>query len=280
MAKNPSLKEYFSSGVNKKRWEEAKARIAAGGGGFEEYDDGSYRVKVVSAKVAQSQSGYLQHVIGFKFMEGDYKGKQVFQYQRIENDTGLDILLGTLGKLGYEVEDPDDVENIDKKLSKLQPEVMLRLSTKGEYQNKNVIKLLEEADSSDGDADEDEEESEEKDESDDNDTDESEESAEETEDNDDDDDEDGEEETEKEDSEDDEDAEEKPKAKVKNKPAPVEEEDEKVELNVGMRVKAQIKNEVVKAKVVKIDEEEKRIKVKLPDGEKVWIKATDIVDLI
>lgn len=251
----------------------------------------------------------------FKFVDGDYKGQKVYSYQGLDNPTGISIALAILEKLGYEVTSPDEIDAADRKLSKEQPEVELRLQTRGDFQNKIVVAKLDDSDDSEEDeddadveeADEDDEETVapakkvngkksdvETDEDEDDASDTDSEEAEETDD----------EADEDEDGEDDDEDEEKPVAKTKkvaDKKAKkiVEEEDEdeetddeadededadseeeEVALEPGMKLKVKHDGETVKVKIIKVDEKAKEVRVKLADGSKITISVDDIVDVI
>lgn len=315
-AKN--IGEYFASGSGRKLWKEGQVKFEEGGTGIPEYDDGKYKAKVVKAWAEQSQtSSRWQNVIEFKFLDGEYKGKSVRQYQGVDTDWGVSILLQTLSKLGLEIESPEDIESADKKLTKKQPVVEIRLRTKGEFQNVIVSAPLEgedadededsededeedEDDDTDVDADEDEEEEKpakkkKKSKSDDEDEDEDEEEAEKDEDDEDSEDEDSDDE----DADEEDDEEPKPKKKKKkdveaeeDEDEPEEDEDdeeeedeeedeEQVALKIGMKLKVKYDGEEVNGKIVKVMEKKKQVKVKLKDGSKVVIGVPDdIVDVL
>lgn len=282
-----SLKEYFNSGVNKKKWEEAKERAKQSN--FATYDDGKYTAQLVDISVGRSKaSNRLQVVSKFKFTEGEYKGKNVSKFNGIDDKDGkgVEFLLRDLKSLGFPDVDLEDVEEeVFSKLNKKKPVVNIQLKTKegSEYQNLFILGV-EEA----------EEKEEEEDEDNDQEADESEDDSKKTEESDDDDDEEGEEEAESEDSEDDEDEEEEEEEKkpaTKSKPEAEDEDDEEdededaeeeaeeLDIEIGSKLKVQYNKEVVKAKVIKLDEEKGRVKVKMPDGEKVWVTEKEIVSM-
>lgn len=296
-----SIEEYYSTGSGRKLWREGKVQAEMAGQG-PSFDDGKYLVKIVSAKVTQSKNGRWQHVTGFKFVEGDYKGQTVYQYQGIDNEVGLGILFKQLELLGVEVESPEDFKSADKKLESKQPTVEIRLVTKGEFQNVYVTKVEEsdgdndkEEEESDNDDDDDKEEKEveESDEKDDVDT-----SDDDSDDDDDDDDKEEEDEEEEKDEKpakksskkDEEDEEEKDEDEDededdddKDEEDEKEEEEENVEkvtLAVGMKLKVKNGKEEVTGKIVKILEEKSQVKVKLKDGSKIYVNVDDIVDVV
>ena len=133
-----SLKEYFGTALGKKKWNDALEKSKATS--FGEYNDGTYKVQLIKAEVNTSKaSGRLQHVFGFKFIDGEYKGSTVYQYQGVENETGISILIQNLRKLGYDVTDAEEIEEADPKLAKSKPVVTVKLKTNGEYQNLAII---------------------------------------------------------------------------------------------------------------------------------------------
>lgn len=313
------MADYFSSGSARKLWKEGFENKENVGSGAGEFDDGKYHVKLEKAYTAMSNSSNRpQNVMVFKFVNGDYKGQKVYSYQGLDNPTGIAIALAVLEKLGHEVTSPDEIDAADRKLSKEQPDVELRLQTRGDFQNKIVVAKLDDSDDSEEDEDDVDVEKDEDDEEDaapakkakgkkadvaadedEEDTaDEDDEDSEESDDADDEDeDEDGK------DNDEDED-EEKPVAKTKkvaDKKAKkiVEEDDEdeetddeadedededseeeEVALEPGMKLKVKHDGETVKVKIIKVDEKAKEVRVKLADGSKITISVDDIVDVI
>lgn len=289
--KAKSLKEYFASGSGRELWKAGRSTYEAGGTANVEFDDGKYVAKLHKAESGVSQgSGRVQNVVSFKFMEGEYKDQVIRWYQGLENEIGISVMLQAFKKLGHEIEDPDDIDSVNSKLTKEQPVCEIRLKTNERgYQSVIVLKMVED-DTEEEDEDEDEEEA---------DVDVEKESAkkpskkaakDEDEEEDDD-----EKETE------DEDEEEKPEPKktktpVKETPEEDEEddsddddddeEDEKEEdenevaLEIGMKVKVKYEGEEVKGKIVKIMEDEKKVKVKLADGTKIRVGLEAIVDVL
>lgn len=289
--KAKSLKEYFASGSGRELWKAGRSTYEAGGTANVEFDDGKYVAKLHKAESGVSQgSGRVQNVVLFKFMEGEYKDQVIRWYQGLENEIGISVMLQAFKKLGHEIEDPDDIDSVNSKLTKEQPVCEIRLKTNERgYQSVIVLKMVED-DTEEEDEDEDEEEA---------DVDVEKESAkkpskkaakDEDEEEDDD-----EKETE------DEDEEEKPEPKktktpVKETPEEDEEDDsddddddeedekeedeDEVALEIGMKVKVKYEGEEVKGKIVKIMEDEKKVKVKLADGTKIRVGLEAIVDVL
>src|SRR6185295_8007448 len=63
-----------------------KAKEAASEGGFDEYSDGRYVMKAVDAKIGVSKNKRVQVIITWKFMGGDYKGKQKLDFEGLTED--------------------------------------------------------------------------------------------------------------------------------------------------------------------------------------------------
>lgn len=290
-----------------------KAKEAASEGGFEEFNDGKYRMQAVDAKVGVSKNKRVQVVITWKFLEGDYKGKQKLDFEGLTEEH-LPYLLRKLEAMGYDTSELTDLEDELKQIlddiKKSKPKCKVSLKTKGEFQNLYVNGMLGEDDEAEDDEDEDEEEEpkkkskkkskkdedddededddsddddEESDDDDDDDEDEEEEKPkskkkskskkDEDEDEDDDDDEDDDEEDD-EDSDDDDDEEEEPKKKSKKK-GKDDDEDEDEEDEDEEEVEDEV--DVVVGSVVKADSKNGRVKgevVELFEAEgKVLIKT-------
>lgn len=297
-----SIKDFLASPATRKLFDSGKAQVGENAGGFAEYDDGKYRCQVVSATMGRSQSsGRWQHVMGFKFIEGEYKGQTCYQYQGLENEMGFTILVTTFEKLGIQIETPEDLESADKKVMKDKPTVDIRLRTKGEFQNLFVLQPVDseevEEEDEDDDSDENAKEKVETSKKPKKEDDEDEDESSEEDDDDDDDDQDEDEDTEEEENEEEEE-EEKP-AKKPSKKKEVEEDDddsdedeededeekkteeEKVTLDVGTKVKVKYEDDKVTGKIVRVDEEKSRIKVKLKNGDKIWVAVPDdVIDVL
>ncbi len=304
-----TVRDYFSSGSGRQLWKEGVSEKENVGNGSGEFDDGKYRVKLVKAYTAMSNnSGKPQNVMAFKFLEGEYKGQTVYAYQGLDNKIGLGIALATIKKLGFDVDDVEELDKIDGKLTKKGPEVELRIQTRGEYQNKIVVKLLSDEDEEDKDVDVEEDEDAEPakkgkskaadDEDDDKVKDSGSEDADEDADGDNDDDEDEDKKDTKKSDEDedsydeDEEEDEKPSKKAKKSDDEAEEdeededEDEKkkdedeVVLDIGKRISFKYDGEKTKGKIIKVNEEAREVKVKLADGTKLVVSVDDIIDVL
>jgi hypothetical protein len=287
-----------------------KAKEAAASGGYEEFDDGRYEMRCVDAKIGISKNKRVQAVLTWKFLNGDYKGKEKLDFEGLTEDH-LEYLLRKLDAMGYDTAEIEDLESdlnkIFADIKKEKPKCRVRIKTKGEFQNVYVDGPLDEES---GDEDEEDEEDEEEDEEEkpkkgkgkkskkkDEDDDEEEEDEEEE---DEDEEESGDEEADddEEDEEEDEDEEEeKPKKKGKKKSKKDEDEDEEeeeedeeddeeeevedeVDIVVGSIVKATSKKEgKVKGEVIELFEGDGKVLIKTDKGKTLKLKAEQITSV-
>jgi hypothetical protein len=223
-----------------------KAKETAESTGFEEFDDGRYRMRAVDAKIGVSKNKRVQVVITWKFMDGDYKGKEKLDFEGLTEDH-LPYLLKKLDAMGYDTSElenlEDELKQILDDIKKSKPKCKVRLKTKGEFQNVYVDGVLgeEEEESEDEDEEDDEDDGKKKskkskkskkkdddDDDEDEEEDDEEESDDEDEDSDDDDDDDEEsdDDDESDDEEEEDDEEEKPKKKGKKKSSKKKDDDD------------------------------------------------------
>lgn len=241
---DPAVKKKLAAA--KKLWAKAKDR-AGEGDSFQEYDDGRYIMKLVGAEIGESQSsGRLQIDWTWKFLEGEYKGNFKHAYEGLETEDNLMWVGRTLVKLGAEMPDDfDDLSEVLVGLVKSKPVVRIKLTTKGDFQNLSVQRLI------------DEDEIEEEDDED--------EETEETEEEDDE--EDEEEDDEEEEEEEDDDDEEEEAA----------EEEESVEVESGTRVIAKVKGKNKVGVVVSVAKNGDSAIVRLDaGGDKVKVALEDL----
>lgn len=269
-----TIEDYYNSGSGRELWRNGRVQAEMQVGSTE-FDDGKYLAQITKASVGQSKNTQRwQHTFGFKFVEGDYKGKTKYQYQGMDNEVGLGILIKTFELLGHSVEDPTDFAAADKAVVKEAPLVEIRLKTNGEFQNVYVLKKEDSEGSETEESDEEKEQEEEVKEAEEA-VEKSEAEADEKE----------EEEAEDEDEEDEEEEEKPKKKEKKDVDAPVESDEEKVVLEPGMKLKVSYEGEEVKAKIIKVLEEKSQIKVKLltgdDAGEIARIKVPDeVIDVL
>jgi hypothetical protein len=292
-----------------------KAKETAESTGFEEFDDGRYRMRAVDAKIGVSKNKRVQVVISWKFMDGDYKGKEKLDFEGLTEDH-LPYLLKKLDAMGYDTSElenlEDELKQILDDIKKSKPKCKVRLKTKGEFQNVYVDGVLgeeeeesedeEEEDDEDDDKkkskkskkskkkdDEDEDEEEEEDE---------EESDDEDEDSDDEEESDDDEEESDDEEEDEDEEEEEPKKKGKKKSSKKDEDEEEeeededeededeeevedeVDVVVGSVVKADSKKlGKIKGEVVELFESEGKVLIKTDKGKTLKLKADQITSV-
>ena len=192
-----------------------------------DFEDGRYQARAVSGVIEESQSSSrLQARVQFEIASGEYKGQLKYDFWGLEDEDQQVWAFRKITQLGYEADDLDSLMEALADLEQSQPLCLIDLRTKGDFQNVNIRKLLDEDDLEEEEEEEEEEdEEEEEEEEEDEEEEEEEEEDDEEEETDEDEDEEGEEE-EEEDEEEDEDQDEEEE----------EEDDEEVELTTGMRV--------------------------------------------
>jgi hypothetical protein len=144
----------YLRGLNK-HLDEAKEKAESSG--FEEFDDGRYSMRCVDAKIGVSKNKRVQVVLTWKFLGGDYKGKEKLDFEGLTEDH-LPYLLKKLDAMGY---DTSELENLEEELKaflddikKTKPKCKVRLKTKGEFQNLYVDGPLDEDDEEEDDEEE------------------------------------------------------------------------------------------------------------------------------
>jgi hypothetical protein len=183
----------LNKGMFKKAAQEAKAS------GFASFDDGIYMVCLTQAEISESMSsGRLQVNRAWTIAEGDQEGENIRDYPGIDNEQQLTFFNRDLIRLGYEPPaSAEELEELLEQMIKDRPLVRIRLVTKNsngiDYQNIQILKVLEPVTAGEEDEEEEELPFDEDDDDDDDDDDESSESEESSDDDDDDDDDDWEE---------------------------------------------------------------------------------------
>lgn len=135
----------------KKFWKKAKtAAIEAPDSGIQEYEDGRYLARLMSASICKSGSGRTQVDFDWKFVDGEYAGKHKHNYQGIENEKNIEFLLLDLKRLGFDIDELDDDElpELLAGIGKAKPHLLARiaLKTKNDFQNVYINELLEDDD--------------------------------------------------------------------------------------------------------------------------------------
>jgi hypothetical protein len=260
---NDFLKQLKAS---KKAYQAAKKRVfeERGKSGAPEFEDGIYLARLQSAELGE-WNGNLKVLFKWKFVDGDYDGQVVHDYQGIGSEDNLFYFGRRIEQFGYEMpDDPTEIPELLKSIVDEKKMCKIRLRTKGDYQNVWLNKVLddgEEAEDADDAADDtelDDDAPEEKLVKGKGKKGKKEEPAEEEE----------EEESEDEEEESEEEEEEEEEAE--------EEEGEDVELEVGMKVVATTSKGERKGEVIDILAKEGLVRVKTEDNKVVKVKVENV----
>lgn len=153
---------------NKTKMKEAVIRAKDDEGGFPSYDDGRYKLKLIRMEAAKSQAGRPQVCTTYKFLDGDYKGKEYRAYRGIENEDNIFYFMQDVKRLGYDIDEfePDEFADLLKQITKDKPVIMGVLKTKEskkdgqDYQNLLINRVIGDDEDEDDDDDEDDEDDE------------------------------------------------------------------------------------------------------------------------
>lgn len=145
MASNDFKKQLAASKGN---WKAAQKKVTEtrGKAGAPEFEDGIYLAKLASAELGEWNEK-LKVLFKWKFMDGEYEGQVIHDYQGINSEENLYYLGRRLEDFGYEM--PDDPTELPETLAAIVGEKKLckiRLRTKGDWQNVYLQKVLEDAD--------------------------------------------------------------------------------------------------------------------------------------
>jgi hypothetical protein len=125
-------------------WKQAQA--AAGESSFGTVvPDGRYVSVISQATIGESQSsGRLQIAWEYVISEGEFTGEAIRDYDGLETEMNLTWLGRKLSRLGYDFAAMgfSDLPAVLEDILKSKPSVLVRLRTKGEYQNAYIEKLL------------------------------------------------------------------------------------------------------------------------------------------
>jgi cobalamin biosynthesis protein CobT len=118
--------------------------------------DGTYHVRLTTAEVVESQSsGNLQVHWAAVVLEGESKGDKLNWYSQLKTEDNMMYLQRDITKLGEESpEDPTELEDTLKSISKKKPAVKVSVKTNGDFQNVRFGKLLTDEDVADDDEEE------------------------------------------------------------------------------------------------------------------------------
>lgn len=125
-------------------WEKA-AETAKTAGQFQRYPDGKYLCRLTSTSIGPSEgSGRMQVTWGYTIMEGELKGSLHRSFQGLDNEKSLEFLARDLSRFGY---DPQDLKlsrlpALLDEIAEAKPWVLIRLKSKGEFQNTYIDRFL------------------------------------------------------------------------------------------------------------------------------------------
>jgi hypothetical protein len=304
---------------NKTKMRDAVTRAKEDDGGIPQYDDGRYRFRLMKAEAGKSQNGRPQVVTFWKFLDGDYKGKEYRSYRGIESEDNIFYMLNDVKRLGYDMDefDPDEFPQLLKQMGKDKPIIIGMLKTKegkdgNEYQNLMINRVVDPDDDDDGDEEDDDAPKKKtkkraaaEDDDEDSDDSEDEDDSEEEDEDDapkrgskksksrktDDEDEDDDSEEEEDDApkkkgkrkaasdDDDEDSDDEDSEEDADADEDDEDDSEEVPVTVGSIVKVKLKAGTVKAEVVDVLEDDNAIKIKTKDGKTVRVSAEKILSV-
>jgi len=131
----------------KSRFDEAKSSRSA----FEDLPDGRYICRMTKAYLHEAESGKIFAVFSYTVIEGEEQGEVITDWNNLEHDVGLRIFCEKVQRLGHDVpDDPEEIEDTVKEIAADQPTVRLRLQskTKGDrtFQSKNIDRVMEDYD--------------------------------------------------------------------------------------------------------------------------------------
>ena len=126
-------------------WRQAKKREPGTGMG-DDVPDGIYRMCLASASVGESmQSGNLKCSFAWVILEGEHRGKQIWESGALVSEDNLFYLQDKLAKLGCEIPDnPQELEGLLEEVSGRKPVVRAKVKDRDGWKTVYVNKLLEE----------------------------------------------------------------------------------------------------------------------------------------
>jgi hypothetical protein len=113
--------------------------------GFINVDDGSYVCQLTGGELKEDKNDQLGVQLEWSITDGDETGEKLTMFfGNIEDEERVIWLQRTLRRLNVEVDEfsPEDIPEILENLLKEAPKARLKVSTKGDFTNVNVDKLL------------------------------------------------------------------------------------------------------------------------------------------
>lgn len=146
--------EAFKKKSNK-MFNAAKERAEAEGSGLVGLEDGHYIARLSFAEISKSQSsGRMQIKFSWLVVDGEAKGDSHNEYQGINSEDNITYLNKRLMRLGYDaVGSFEELEETITELNEDKPGVRLQVSTRGDFTNVYIKKVLDEEELPDDDDD-------------------------------------------------------------------------------------------------------------------------------
>ena len=125
-------------------WKKAKKQADSGTLG-DIFEDGRYKMGLMDTQATESQKGDFMVVLSLNFLEGEYIGKtkKIFRVITPENaEKGLARIILDINKLGYEIEEFEQIESALEEIREARPVIRVTLKTRGDYQDGYLDKML------------------------------------------------------------------------------------------------------------------------------------------
>lgn len=105
--------------------------------------DGVYVGRIVKAEFGEAEtSGRPQVSWGAVISAGEFKGETVRWWSGLKTEQNMMYLQRDIVRLGHEVDDLDELEDVLAKIEKEKPSIRFRIKTDGEFTNIRVLKKL------------------------------------------------------------------------------------------------------------------------------------------
>lgn len=125
-----------------KSWEDTVEEAKKSG--FEDPPDGQYIMRIASAELTESRAGNVMIKWQFPILEGDCAGQVKTEFMRLDGTRGLEPLAWRLQSLGIKLEDVN-MEQLPEFLKELVadcPALRVTLTSRGDFQNVRITRLL------------------------------------------------------------------------------------------------------------------------------------------
>lgn len=116
-------------------------------GDFDNLPDGEYEVKCVKCELTESKSsGKPMVAIWYKVLVGELKDRLIFNYNVVDEPKKIYWTMRRLGQLAHndlKFVSYTVLEEICNGIQNLEPELIVELKTKGDWQNVNIKEVFE-----------------------------------------------------------------------------------------------------------------------------------------